>query len=182
MLILPTPPRRASLRAFALALGLMAGLALGCLAALFVSGAWFGVGFSFGLAAAALGALWPHTVASSYVLWNRFSDLYMRIVRLLLKIVCFHFVLAIAPRSDFSLSLARPGSDPSFWIPRKDVTLPPRSTHADGPGVHWKRSYVAWVVRSRKWWALSLLPFLILLAAIDTETGPSVPSGTYTLF
>ena len=44
------------------------------------------------------------------------------------------------------------------------------------------RALVDWAVRSGNWWVLFLLPFLVVLATLDTDEQGRYPAGIYTLF
>ncbi len=182
MLPLPSPPRRAWLQSFSSAIGLSGGLMLGFLLALFLSGPWFGLGLLLGLAFAVVGLLWPQIMVGPYGLWNRLSDLYMRAARFIIKAICFYVLVVFVGQPGSSLRLRRLDSSQSLWTPREQVSLvhlpaPPASARKG-----WKRSFVEWALRSAQWWAVGLLPFLIILAALDADSEGSLPSDTYTLF
>jgi len=180
MLILPYPARRAHLRAFSLAIGVTAGLALGCLLA-FRLGVWgIGLGLSLGLIGAAVGLRWPQCMRRAYILWNRFGELYMRAVRFTMKLICFLILTLLGRRGASPLNLVHPRAAESFWEPREQAD---HRSALDGTRAGWCHGYVAWARRSGKWWALSLLPLLVVLAAIETEAEAAMPSQTtYTLF
>ncbi|MFB3817876.1 MAG: hypothetical protein ACE147_09455 [Candidatus Methylomirabilales bacterium] len=177
MLTLPLPPRRVHLQAFALALGISAGLALGGLLALVWSatGAVVGLGLGLLAGAAALGA---EPLRGAYLGWARLSTLYARAVRLSMKALCFLILAVAARRGGAALTLAHPNLR-SLWTPRP-ATAAGASRHARRG---WKGAYAAWALASpSRWWALGLLPFLLVLAAADTDAEAALPSDTYTLF
>jgi hypothetical protein len=180
MLILPSPARRAHLRAFSLAIGFTGGAALGCLLALRI-GVWgIGPGLCLGLIGAAVGLRRPQSVCRAYMMWNRLSHLYIRAVRFAMKLICFRILTLLGRRGASPLNLVHPRAAGSLWEPRDQADH--RST-SDGTRAGWCHGYVAWTRRSGKRWALSLLPFLVVLAATETETEIPMPShSTYTIF
>jgi hypothetical protein len=155
---------------------------LGFLLALFVSGPWFSLGLFLGLALAVVGLLCPHIMVGPYGLWNRLSGFYMRAARFIIKAICFYVLVVFVGQAGSSLRLTRSDSSQSLWRPREHVSLvhPPASPASAHKG--WKRNLVAWALRSAQWWALGLLPFLIILGALDTDSEGSLPFDIYTLF
>jgi len=95
-----------------------------------------------------------------------------------MKAACF-LILAVA---------AGPGAGARLGLmhPNARYLWQPRAAAAAGPGFPaggWTRQYAAWALASRRrWWAFGLLPFLLVLGAVETETEASLPSDTYTLF
>jgi hypothetical protein len=179
MLTLPAPPRRAHLAAFAGALGLVGGVALGALLGVAASPAWAALGPGLGTVLAAVGVLRPRAVAPLYAAWSGLEARYRRVARLAVKAAAFLPLVAMGPGGDARLGLAAPEPARSLWLPR--------TPDADAPGVGAARgglvrSYAGWAARGGRWWTLALLPFLVLLAAIDADTEPTLPTQTYTLF
>jgi hypothetical protein len=180
MLTLTSPARRAHLQAFSLAIGFTGGATLGCLLALHL-GLWgIGLGLCLGLIGAAVGLRRPQSMRRAYVMWNRLSDLYMHAVRFAMKLVCFLILTLLGRRGASPLILVHPGAARTLWEPREQAD---HRSALDGTRAGWCHGYLAWTRRSGKWWALSLLPFLVVLAAIETEAEAAMPSQTtYTLF
>jgi hypothetical protein len=85
-----------------------------------------------------------------------------------------------------TLRLAPPPLGESLWVER--ATLPtaayqnqfeaPNGTVPRGP---WA-TMATWVIRSGNVWALVLVPFLVLIAALETDDRQQFPAGIYTLF
>jgi hypothetical protein len=176
MLLLPSPPRRSHLRAFVLALGLAGGLALVGLLALGLTRWGLGLGMGLCLATASVGLAWPNLFRSPYYAWNRLSGHYLRGVRWSIKTLCFLILVILHQRVGSPLRL---DTGPPQWTARA-----PSDTFsvAEVGQPDWRAAYVAWARGTGKWWALSLLPFLMVLAALDQELEPVLPSQTYTLF
>jgi hypothetical protein len=182
MLPFPSPPRRAWLQSFSLAIGLSGGLMLGSLLAIVLSGPWFTLGPLLGLALAVVGLLRPHVMVGPYGMWNRLSGFYMRAARFIIKAICFYVLVLIVGQAGSSLRLTPPDSSSSLWRPREPGSLVHPPDPVVSPHSGWTRSFIAWALRSGQWWALGLLPFLIILAALDTDSEGSLPSATYTLY
>lgn len=178
MLTLPVPPRRVHLQAFALALGVSAGLALGGLLALAWSAAGVVAGPGLGFVAGAAAALGAESLRGAYLGWGRLSALYARAVRLAMKALCFLILALAARRGDPALSLGHPNLR-SLWACRPATAAGGSRRARRG----WKGAYAAWALASpSRWWALGLLPFLLVLAAVETDAEAALPSDTYTLF
>lgn len=187
MIHLPVHPRRAWLRSFWFAVALLGGLVMGGTLAVFVSWPWFGVGAILGLVMALPGLLFPQIVAPPYRAWYWLSEWYMRLARFIIKGICFYVVFGVAGLAGSSLKLTPPSDAESCWLPRK--TLPPTSNlhQYDAPPLDhrrrgWQATYISWAVRSGNWWAIGLLPFLIILAPLEPEEDQSFPANIYTLF
>jgi len=176
MLLLPSPPRRSHLRAFVLALGLAGGLALVGLLALGLGRWGLVIGTGLCLTTASVGLVWPNLFRSPYYAWNRLSGLYLRSVRCSIKTVCFLILTILHERVNSPLRL---DAGPPQWTARAPSDA---FSIAEVAQPDWRAAYVAWVRGTGTWWALSLLPFLIVLAALDRELEPVLPSQTYTLF
>jgi hypothetical protein len=178
MLTLPAPPRRADLAAFAVSLGLVGGLALGGLLGVMASAAWAVLGPALGALLAASGLIRPRAVAPLYGAWSRLGARYRALALIALKAAAFLQLVGAESDRGSRLWLQAPDPGRSLWLPRAaDQDGPGRALHA---GL--ARSYGGWAARGARRWALPLLPFLVLMAAIDTDTEPTLPTQTYTLF
>lgn len=176
MLLLPSPPRRCHLRAFVVTVALAAGLALVSMFMLGLAPWGVGLGTSICLTALSVAFVRPNLFRKPYYAWNRMSDLYLRGVRWSIKTACFSIITVLHQRHGSPLRLE---TDAPQWIPRasSDASSVTEVGHQD-----WRIVYVAWVRGTGKWWALSLLPFLIIFTVLDRELEPVLPSQTYTLF
>jgi hypothetical protein len=188
MITLLSPPRRAWLMSFWLAISLGSGLLIGLLSALLISPRWFSVGVMLALILAVPGLRWPQAVARPYRMWNRLAHYFGRGAHLCLMGICFAIIVVAVGRKGASLRLARPSATTSLWVPRE--TLAPSAYNsqystatAAAPEKGWIATFVAWAAQSGNVWALSLLPFFILLAALRTHQSKSpFPANIYTLF
>jgi hypothetical protein len=186
MITLRSPPRRAWVMSFWLAVCLGSGLLIGLLSALLISPRWFGLGVMLALVLALPKRLWTQTIA--YRLWNRLARYFGHAAHLWLMGICFAIIVVAVGRKGLSLRLARPSSTASLWMPRE--TLAPAAyisqysvATARAPEKGWIATFFSWVMQSGNLWALSLLPFLMLLSALRTDQRKSnFPANIYTLF
>jgi hypothetical protein len=187
MIILLSPPRRAWLMSFWLALSLGSGLLIGLVVALFISPRWFGLGVLLMPVLAFPGLLWPQAIARPYRVWNSLARTFGRVAHLWLMGICFYIVLVAVGRQGSSLCLARPTSTTSLWVRRETLALGAyvsqySAATATAPGKGWMATFLAWAAQSGNIWAWSLLPFFILLAALRTNQKQSNFPDIYTLF
>ena len=187
MIILPSHPRRAWLTSFWVVLCALAGAGVGALLSICVGPRWFAGGIALAVILALPGVLRPGAVAVVYDLWNRLAHIVARVVRLVITAVCFFGIFVVVGRAGSSLRLTRPTSPGSLWVPRGTTAEsrflhPHEITGHQRPPAGWVRTYVAWAVRSRHWWALTLLPFLWLRNYFAHETDRIFPANIYTLF
>jgi hypothetical protein len=102
--------------------------------------------------------------------------------------ICYYIIFVAVGRSGSSLSLAYPSSPKSLWLPRG--TLAPSAyvsqhggTTMAFPEKGWMAAFLSWASQSGNVWAFSLLPFFILLAALQIDQKKShLPTNIYTLF
>ena len=169
-------------------ISLCSGLLIGLPLALLLSPRWLGLGVILALVLAFPGLLWPQKITRPYTLWNRLARSFGGAARLWLMGICYYIIFVAVGRTGSSLSLARPPATKSLWIPRG--TLAPGayvsqhgSATAASPEKGWMATFLAWAAQSGNGWALALLPFFILLAAlpIDQKKG-RFPTNIYTLF
>jgi hypothetical protein len=168
-------------------LSLCSGGLLGILLALLASPAWGGLGVVLACGLAFPGLLWPQIIVKPYSLWNKLATVLARVARYMLLRICFSIIFVVG-WSGASLQLARPTPTESLWVRRgtlaphmyahQYVVAAPTSNHAG-----WTKTYLSWARRSGNFWAVSLLPFFILLAVVDTDQrDPGFPANIYTLF
>jgi hypothetical protein len=145
------------------------------------------IGILSTLAAAAAGMLWPHTLSFLYRAWNRLARQFSKLARLWVLGTTYYLVIVAVGRAGSFLRLHRPEASASLWMPRK--ALAPNAygrQHAtptsSSPFSSWIASYLSWTVQTRNYWASCLLPFLVLLWALEPEQETNVPTDLYTLF
>ncbi len=187
MVLLPTV-RAAYLKSFALSVGIVLLLLGGGLSY------WLGARMPMVLLSAAagsfslLGMLSPSIMALPYKLWNSTARYFARGARLILMSICFYVVFLAVGRAGNSMKLARPrASGLSLWTSKQ--TIAPAASHYEFSSIEdgwtqkgWFRSYLYWAKTSGQLWALFLVPFLAMLAAVEIYTDRRFPAGVYTLF
>jgi hypothetical protein len=186
MITLPSPPRRAWVMSFWLTVSVGGGLLIGLLSALLISPRWFGLGAMLALVLAVPRLLWAQTIA--YKLWNILARYFGHAAHLWLVGICFAIIVVAVGRKGSSLRLARPSSTASLWMPRG--TLAPGAyisqynvATAGSSEKGWIATFFSWATQSGNLWALSLLPFFMLLSALRTDQRKSnLPANIYTLF
>ena len=186
MILLPFA-RAAYLKSFSLTLALLSGLAIAVL--------WYSlqlpVQFSFVAVPAVgfplLGLIRPKIMSKPYRLWDALANYFARGARLVLLGVCFYIIMVAVRFAGAAIELGRPSADQSLWISKK--TLSPATYlyefSASGgqfTGKGWLSSYLCWAGVSGNLWALFLVPFLAMLAAVEVYRDRRFPAGIYTLF
>jgi hypothetical protein len=184
-LVVPARPRRAAIRGFWLTMGIWAGLITALLVPL-------GIASRLGTAILAAGLVFlgaqfrPREAAQLYRLWARVSRLYARITRLVLLRLCHGVVLLGVGRAGSTLQLARPRVDESLWAQRSTLAIEAYQNQFEAlngtvPRGPWA-TMATWAIRSGNVWTLVLVPFLALIAALETDDRQQFPAGIYTLF
>lgn len=187
MIILPSPPRRASLISFWLAISVICGLLFGVFSSLLISPRLLGTGAILTFVLALPGLLWPSAISIPYKVWNKLAHYFSQVAVLLLNGICFYIVLVAVGRTGSSLLLTRPPSGKSLWVPRKTLSSDayPSQYWLRAPETHdkpWFVTFCLWAKNSGNLWAVSLLPFLILLSAFEIHAGRRLPTNIYTLY
>lgn len=188
MVMLPSQPYRgANLKGFWLVVSASIGALVGSLLILLISPEWFGGGVAIAIVIAPIGLVWPMAVSKPYKAWNLLARYFAASARLALSGISFYIIVVTAGKMGSSLRLTAPAPTRSGWAPRDTLSgerLISPDIFPTRPSIDrsWILDYVSWAARSRNLWAVSLLPFLILLAAFETDTQRSVPSETYTLY
>jgi hypothetical protein len=188
MITLLSRPRRAWLMGFWFAISVCSGVFIGLVSALLISPQWCVLGGIPVVVLACTGLLWRRAIRKAYAVWNRLALGFGRAAQLLLMGICFYVIFVAVGRTGSALRLAHPSPTASLWVARG--TLAPNayvSQYGAGDGASlqkgWIATFLSWAVRSGNWWALSLLPFLILLSALQIdETKSTFPANIYTLF
>jgi hypothetical protein len=182
MITLPSP-RRAQLRAFWLVQSACAAF-LAMIVGVVAGRRYMLLGIFFGLLMALPGLWRPHAISGFYRAWDRWAERYALWARMLLLRICYYVVFAavgcagsIIRRDPKSRSLWMPRTtlSPDAYLSQYDLTLP-------GVSRSWAAGYLVWAYKSGNIWACCLLPFLILIAALETQRGKAHPASIYTLF
>ncbi len=187
IILLPTPRRRAQLMSFWLVISIFSGLVFGVLLSQLVAPRWSGLGLIVALGLALPGYLRPEVASIPYGVWNRLARYYMRGARVLLKGICFYIIFASVAHIGSRLMLTRPSATKSLWVARGTRPASSYCFQYDGKTNRstqkgWIRTYVSWAVQSGNLWTACLLPFLILLRAVEVEERSVSPTNVYTLF
>jgi len=172
---------------FWLVISLLIGIFIGILFSVLVSPALSGLGGILALVLLLLGILQPQIISVAYDVWNRLARYYMRGARVLLKGICFYIIFASVARIGSRLTLTRPSATKSLWVARGTLPASSYCFQYDGKTNRstqkgWVRTYVSWAVQSGNLWTACLLPFLILLRAVEVEERSVSPTNVYTLF
>jgi hypothetical protein len=101
--------------------------------------------------------------------------------------ICFYVIFFAVGRAGSAMKLARPVPNLSLWTSKKANPLAaflyefsPADRHLHPTG--WLGSYLYWCKSSGQFWAVCLVPFLVMLAAVEIYTDRRFPAGVYTLF
>ena len=185
MILLPPNPQRAWLRSFWAAGCLIGAMLIGTLAYLY-SAKWLLLAAVVVILFTA-GMIAPHWIVRPYRAWNKLARLYSRYAERLVLRIAFITVCVPAGWAAPRIQVSRPASEGSLWLARQKQTSIDRSVQARGkkdkPMETWAARYITWARQSREIWRLVLLPFLIVLAALQSEEQNStVPDNIYTLF
>ena len=183
MIRLP-PPRRAQLRAFWLVQSACAGFLVLIVGAVVAVPAYLLVGIILGLTMA-LSAFWrPHAILGLYRAWDRWAESYALRARMLLLRISYYIVFAAVGCA--GSSIRRDAKSQSLWVPRTTLSPDTYLTQYDLAfpcfSRNWAAGYLVWAYKSGNIWACCLLPFLILIAALERQSGKAHPASIYTLF
>jgi len=181
--ILP-PPRRARLHAFALVQSVCVGVLVTLLARAAGMRYYVLPGIILGLLMILYGMGRPQATERLYRLWTRWAEYYGRWAKGYVLRICYNVVLT--PVASIGSRMTGEGGD-SMWVPRPTLSPLTYGSQYDlaYPGCslrHFVISYPAWAYKSGNLWALGLLPFLLLIAALDHEKKESYSGHIYTLF
>ena len=186
-LTLPSPNRRASVRAFWLTLGVMTA------ASGFAAAWWFRDGTSLAAALTAavvvgsIGYVREELARRVYAAWNRrlvrpLSALAARVV----MAICFFIVLVAAGRARARMGLSAAGAA-LVWTPRASLPTDAypglfAAASPDGSSGAWVAHYLRWARQTDNLWSVALLPFLAMLKCLASEPEKVAPANIYTLF
>jgi hypothetical protein len=120
-------------------------------------------------------------------IWNKAAREFARFARMAVMAVCFYVVFALLGWTGSKLKLKRPGVGQSAWVPRNSVSpdayysqdaVTPEHLAEKG----WLMTFLTWGRGTGNLWACFLLPFLLLISALDTDEETLAPASIYTLF
>ena len=183
---MPSRPDRVWLVSFWLSFSLSCGLLVASAARVAESDGWMLFGVIVVLALLLPGVVWPRLVRLPYAIWNRLAREYSRAASLILTAICFYTVFAAVRLAGSALRLKSPQPGESLWAPRG--TLPSTAYRSEdeyprsGAPRGWLRAILSWSARPGHQWVVGLIPFLVLLRALDHEERAGVPSDIYTLY
>lgn len=127
----------------------------------------------------------PPLAEALYDLWNRLARRCVRPLRIVIAGICYFVVVAVVGLAGARLEVRRNRQDPSQWRPKGTLRSHEYGSTFAGEGIagrSWIRSYLRWSVESGNLWAVTLLPFLVLLAWLGEEEEAEFPANIYTLF
>lgn len=145
------------------------------------------LGLLIGLASSVI-VLWQPQIAKvPYRLWSRVADFYVRVARLAVKVICFFLVFVTVRRGGSSLTVSRAAFTQSMWLERGTVSRTNYAHEYEGTSQEssastWTTTFVSWAKESGNFWAITLLPFLMLLSALEADEECAFPPNIYTLF
>jgi hypothetical protein len=119
-----------------------------------------------------------------YHAYNVGTGIYARLMRAVAQLACFTIV-ASARLTGTSLVVALPGSD-SMWTPKgslpADAYVNPYAFSSVPGGRGWMRGYIRWARHTHNMWALTLLPFLVVLRSAQQSADHSIRGEIYSLY
>jgi hypothetical protein len=186
MILLPIHPRWA-LKGLWVVVCAISGVKAG--SAVWVLG-WPGelaVGVAVAGAVWLVGLAFPPLVVFVHLAWNWAARRITRYGRPALLWICYFVVLLAVGKKNgrFGATGAVPAG--SLWMGRETLApeayaLPFNIITNGATAGGWVRGYVRWAVRSKNLWAIAVLPFLVLIAALEEREDLSLPANVYTLF
>ncbi len=186
MLRLPGPQTRALSQSFWLVSSLLAGLFTSGILWLLGAPQWVWWGALFGAVSALPGWWKPEVAGAGYHIWDRLAHFVARGARLWVTGICF-LIVAIAGRAGSRLSWRRPLSADSGWRRRATLSRATYTSQSDVPGdlsprADWIRPLLSWSRASGSTWVWALVPFLLLLSAVQGRHTGSMGGDVYTLY
>jgi hypothetical protein len=188
-LTLPDPTEPDALLSFWVAIAVMVGGGAGAILAVMGRSAVQTAAFSIlaGAVFALIGCLYEPAGARLYRLWNRAARGYGRVAARLVTAIWYWTALTTAAATGDG---GRVHAARASWRPR--ATLSPEGYGDLGftPGRRSSRDdvggagdYARWTLRSGRYWAITLVPLLWTLRALDTRKDrPGSESNVYTLY
>lgn len=184
-LLLPYPPRPATLRGFCLVAATGLSLLALLTAAVFDDRRIALLGTGIAAVCFAIGMIRPRLVRLPYAAWNRCARIVSRGISAQTTALCFHLVVRAAGMAGSRAGFVGvPGR--SLWRPRPaDPGVRRHASYAEhgiGPSEGLVRAYWTWLRSSGQLWAVCLLPYLVILALTEEERTVEIPDNVYTLY
>jgi hypothetical protein len=186
MVTLP-PLEDASLRSFVFILGPLCGASVALLSWSWGLSRPFALGMLTAIAWIVPALLAPTFARFSYRVWNRIAFEFARVARIFIAGICFYVIMVAVGRAGSAIRLRPPESGESMWVPRSTLAADAYRAQAAEPAegaqtTSWASSYIAWAVKRGNFWYCVMLPFLMLLSALDAPREETVPTDVYTLY
>ncbi|MEE9569586.1 MAG: hypothetical protein V3W37_09385 [Candidatus Binatia bacterium] len=187
MMVLPYPRRSAWLKGFSVVISTFSGALIGVISWLLGFLPLFGVGVFLAIVLVLSALKWPQAISKPYRAWNKLAQNVARGMELYLSGICFYVIVGVVSLAGSSLERNPSRNIQSEWQPREMLIPGPHRSQSEVSKEScgrkgWIRTYVSWAINSGNWWAVSLLPFLILLKTLESGRHPEISSDTYTLF
>jgi hypothetical protein len=184
MMLLPSPPRRVTLRAFWIVLSASAGLVFAVAGAVLGLPGWPVAGALVAIVLAIPGWVWPVAIERPYRVWNGLAGGCARFARLALTGLCF-FVTSAAALAGSPIVMRRTSG--SGWFRRPTLPAATYLSPSRDPGTGRSpdgglRHLVGSARESGAWWAVTLVPLLWLLSMVQTSERGSFGGDIYTLY
>jgi hypothetical protein len=178
---------RSSLISFTIIIAALSGLMLGMFLWSLEISRPFGWATVFAMVLCLLQWFAPRLMRLPYRLWNRAAIEVARCASALVTIICFYITIAAVGRTGSALTLTPPELAESMWIPcPTDGARPYHYQQAvrleESRPKHWISCFTLWALRTGNLWSCFLLPFLVLLSALDARRPETVPTDIYTLY
>ncbi|MFO7587254.1 MAG: hypothetical protein R6X22_04185 [Gemmatimonadota bacterium] len=134
---------------------------------------------ALGLLPAAGAALRPSALARPWRMWNRAARGYGRVARAAVLGVAFG-VFTVVGRAGARFALHPSPSGPG-WTPKaRDAAG--RDAAPGATGASWARRLLSWSRDGENGWAAFLVPFLLLLHALEADASARAAEEIYTLY
>jgi hypothetical protein len=146
-----------------------------------------GIALSVGALLASLVLIQENVVWFFYRAWNVFVKMFAAISRQVATRVCYFIVFGVVGRAGSHFPLTASRASGSFWIKRDllvhNVFRESLATNIGSPRrLDWIHDYFRWTIRSGNMWAITLLPFLVILWICSKPQAETKELNIYTLF
>jgi hypothetical protein len=187
-IVIPNSTHRAWQRGFWLTAALGLGTAAGGLLWILTPSQRLAAGVLTAVVAAVPGLLRPRLAMRPLQAWNRAARLFTRVASTWVTGICFYVVIPALGRRRSALTLDPVGPGTSLWTPWRNGAgagggavegIAPANPSANA----WAREFATWARGSGNPWASYLLPFLVVLTALEPPPDVELPPpGIYTLY
>ena len=147
---------------------------------------WHTGGVLWTLALIVLGFAWPRAVKIVYRLWNRLARRFGQVASDLILLICFYTTFVATAQAGPSLKFQLNERGKSLWMPRRTLSrgayVGMGTSPTDRSEASWLNLLLSWSRQPGQLWTVCLIPFLMLLSALETRTADDPPSGIYSLY